>query len=70
MKALIILAFFVCKFSNINAQHSIIGKVIIENSDTLEANVQLYTKNNTSVFTLQTQKGIFSFSNLMKNKTY
>lgn len=44
MKALIILAFFVCKFSNINAQHSIIGKVIIENSDTLEANVQLYTK--------------------------
>ena len=70
MKTLIILAFFVCKFSNINAQHSIIGKVIIENSDTLEANVQLYTKNNTSVFTLQTQKGIFSFSNLMKNKTY
>lgn len=29
MKKLIFIAFMVCKFSNINAQYSIIGKVLI-----------------------------------------
>ena len=70
MKKLILLAFIVCTFSNINAQYSIIGKVLIENGDTLESNVRLYTKNNTTVSAVQTQKGMFSFSNLVKNNAY
>lgn len=70
MKKLILLAFIVCTFSNLNAQYSIRGKVLIENADTLEAYVRLYTKDNTAVSAVQTQKGTFAFSNLIKNNVY
>ena len=70
MKKLILLAFIVCTFSNMNAQYSIRGKVLIENADTLEAYVRLYTKDNTAVSAVQTQKGTFAFSNLIKNNVY
>ena len=70
MKRLFLFAFMVCTFSNINAQYSIIGKVLIENGDTLESNVQLYTKSHMVVSAVQTQKGMFSFSNLAKNNFY
>lgn len=70
MQRLFLFAFMVCTFSNINAQYSIIGKVLIENGDTLESNVELYTKSHTVVSAVQTQKGMFSFSNLAKNNFY
>ena len=70
MKRLFLFAFIVCTFSKINAQYSIIGKVLIENGDTLKSNVQLYTKSHTVVSAVQTQKGMFSFSNLAKNNFY
>ena len=70
MQRLFLFAFMVCTFSNINAQYSIIGKVLIENGDTLKSNVQLYTKSHTVVSAVQTQKGMFSFSNLAKNNFY
>ena len=60
----------VCTFSNINAQYSIIGKVLIENGDTLKSNVQLYTKSHTVVSAVQTQKGMFSFSKSRKKQFF
>lgn len=59
-----------CSFINLNAQHSIKGKVLIENSDSVEAVVKLYTKDNAAVSEMQTRKGLFSFQNIMKNKDY
>ena len=70
MKKILLLILIVGTFNSIKAQHSITGKVLMEDGEGLEANVQLFAEDNSVVLGVQTEKGIFSFSNLIKNKIY
>ncbi len=70
MKKFLLFMLIIGTFNSIKAQHTITGKVLIEDGEGLEAHVQLYANKNTAVSAVQTQKGVFSFSNLTTNNAY
>lgn len=70
MKKILLLLLIAGVFGNIRAQYSITGKVLIKDGEGLEAHVKLFAENNSVESIMQTEKGIFTFSNLIKNKSY